>query len=51
MAVANAVLEVGKAVLDGVQHRHHHRHLPVHHPGPDLDSCGPWAIILGGAPP
>ena len=19
--------------------------------GPDLDSCGPWAIILGGAPP
>ena len=20
-------------------------------PGPDLDSCGPWAIILGGPPP
>ena len=19
--------------------------------GPDLDSCGPWAIILGGGPP
>ena len=31
VAVANAVLDVGKAVLDGVQHRHHHRHLSVHH--------------------